>query len=94
MVDVLAATNIFADFACTCLPVVVLWNVKIARRIKYLITALMGLGLLWDHTNDFSGRVSNVHRATAAGGVRAYVSAQATGSPDVTCEYCIPYQLD
>ena len=46
IVNMLVATNIFADFACTCLPPVVLWNIKIKRRMKYLITGLMGLGLL------------------------------------------------
>ncbi|MCJ1372496.1 hypothetical protein MMC20_003721 [Loxospora ochrophaea] len=60
--------NIFSDLACTCFPVIVLWNVKIKTRTKYLISALMSLGLI----------------ATSCGGVRAYISAVNNDSKDLT----------
>ncbi|MCJ1385954.1 hypothetical protein MMC17_009079 [Xylographa soralifera] len=50
--------SIFSDFMCTLLLVVVLWNVKIALRLKFAVWGLMSLGLL----------------ATICAGVRASLS--------------------
>ena len=41
-----SAFNLLADFTLSLLPIVVLWNVKIKLRMKYLISCLMSLGLL------------------------------------------------
>jgi len=40
------AFSIFGDLACSILPAVVLWNVKIAPALKVAVSGLMGIGLL------------------------------------------------
>ena len=44
--DVAEAYAIFSDLACSFLPVVVLWNVKIDVRLKVAVCGLMSLGLM------------------------------------------------
>lgn len=38
--------NVLTDFFCTLTPILILWNVKIKRRMKFAICGLMSIGLV------------------------------------------------
>ena len=40
-------SNIFIDYFYALLPVYMLWNIQMSRRLKVTVLLLLGLGVLW-----------------------------------------------
>ncbi len=50
------AYSILSDLVCSLLPIVVLWNVKVSRHLKWAVCGLMSVGLLYTNVSTIQGR--------------------------------------
>ena len=83
--DYRQAYAIASDLACSFLPAVVLWNVKIDIRLKIAVSALMSLGLMYACPRSCILDFWLICRTMAMACVTVKASATAF-TQDLTCE--------